>query len=545
MANDMHLAHNLPPIWYECHQVIPGDLDVYGFTFIGTPIVIAGHNRYCAWGFTNVGADVTDYFYYKDSNDGKSYWNATSGSWQEYKFISERIKIKQLLGTSTKTIHIKLTGDNSPIITPDVHEEDYKIPVAMKWTGSEPTFEIKAIWAFNHMKNLGDFIQAQNDTWFCPGQNVIFADIYGNIALRPVAHYPIRAPGYWGRIPENGSAGEGEWLGYIPYDELPVSANPPQGYLASANQKTAGPNYPYFLGSFFDVPYRGQRINEILANAPDGSVTVKLMEKWQADNVDNSAKSFVPVILGIDPTKAGEQQEQVQAVQSKLASWNFTMLRDWVEPTIYHFWLDIFLENTFKDEWALLGLDDDIDYPQLHVLEQLVANNASVRWFDDNTTSQPETLEYIALKSLLDALEEMKEEFGTSNIGKWIWGNYHRLYVDHLAGLDALSANSDGYPWDGSGCTLNAAYGGEREDYGVRHGPSERFVVDFERLANNESYVAWSCLPGGQRGWALSKHYKDQLEDLWLQYKYHECLFYGTADVFPAAQIESKLILKQ
>jgi penicillin amidase len=543
MANDMHLAHSLPPIWYECHQVILGtDFNVYGFTFVGTPVVIAGHNQFCAWGFTNVGADVTDYYYYKESSDGKSFWNATSNAWQEYKIINEKIKVKGVFGTSTKTLRIKTTGDG-PIITPDVHEEDYDWPVAMKWTGSEPTFEIKTVYLFNRMKNLDDFIQAQNNTWFCPGQNTIFADIYGNIALRPVAHYPIRAPGYWGRIPVNGSAGEGQWLGYIPYNALPVSANPPQGYLASTNQKTAGPDYPYFLGSFFDVPYRAQRINELLANAQDGTVTVELMKKWQADNIDNSAKFFVPLILGIDSEQAGNQQARVQDVQNKLSSWNYTMLRDWVEPTIYRFWLCEFRENTFKDEWELVGLADDMDYPQFHVLEYFVANNATVRWFDDNTTSQVESIMDIALQSLLDAFEEIEEELGTSNIEKWVWGDFHRLYVDHTAGLDALSANSDGYPWDGSDHTLNAAYGGERGDYGVRSGPSERFVVDLRPSVADETHAS-SCLPGGQRGWSLSKHYKDQLEELWLQYKYHDSLFYGTVEAFPAAQIESTLILK-
>ncbi|MHA2497151.1 MAG: penicillin acylase family protein [Candidatus Hodarchaeales archaeon] len=544
MANDMHLAHNLPPIWYECHQVILGtDFNVYGFTFIGIPAAVAGHNRYCSWGFTNVGADVTDYYYYRESTDGTSYWNATSGTWQEYEIITEEIKVKEVLGTSTKTIHIKKTGDG-PIITPEVHEEDYTVPVAMKWAGSGPTFEMKTVYLFNRMKNLTDFIEAQRDTWFCPGQNTIFADVWGNIAIRPVAHYPIRAPGDWGRVPVNGSAGEGRWLGYIPYDDLPVSANPPQGYLASANQKTAGPDYPYFMGSFFDMPYRGQRINEILANAPDGSVTVDFMKKAQADNVDNSAKSFVPIILAIDPTKAGDQQSKVQAVQTLLQAWNYTMLREWVEPTIYHFWLDIFQENTFNDEWTLVGLESDNgNYPQLHVLEELVTKNATVRWFDDNSTTQVETIEDIALQSLLDAFEEMEEQFETSNIEKWIWGEYNLLHVDHLAGIDALSANSDGYSWDGSDRTLNAAFGGERDDYAVKHGPSERFVVDLNPSVANDTH-AWSCLPGGQRGWALSKHYKDQLEELWLQYKYHDSLFYGTAEAFPAAQIESTLILK-
>ncbi|MFX0197468.1 MAG: penicillin acylase family protein [Candidatus Hodarchaeota archaeon] len=562
LANDMHLSHSLPPIWYEIHQVSSDSgLNVYGFSFIGAPFVIAGHNEYCAWGYTNVGADVTDFYYYKlNPNNPDQYWSASKGDWEFFTIVEEKIPVKD---AEDYTLNIRYT-EHGPIISEDVHREnqyatllpEYTL-VAMRWTGHDtPDPLMRAVYNFNHMHNLTEFVQAGID-WWVPAQNTVFADIYGNIAIRPVGRYPIRPPGYWGRVPHNGSAGENEWLGFIPYDEIPVSANPPQHYLASANQKTAGPEYAYFFGSFFANGYRARRINELLqtgGTGPNDKITFQDMQRFQTDNIDTAALAFKPHILSITPTT----DPQVQAALEYIAPWNGSMLKDLVAPTIWREWLDHFMYNTFDDEYMAanaIGLPP----PQWTVLENFTLYNQSVAWFDDiSTSNRVEIIKDIILKSMKDTIKQLTEEFG-SDMKKWLWGDYHKLHVDHLAGRDLFGPLSAlPFRYDGDANTLNAA-GGSKKTFAnvtyreVHSGPSERFVVDLGKLRKNTlekgSYpnVAESVIPGGQRGWALSRHYKDQLETLYVVYEYHPSWFYATASAFHdlnPTEIESTFILK-
>ena len=181
LANDMHLAHSLPPIWYEIHQVSSDSgLNVYGFSFIGAPTVLAGHNEFCAWGYTNVGADVTDFYYYKlNPNNLDQYWSINKGDWEFFTEVEEQIPVKD---AEDYTLTIRYT-EHGPIISEDVHGEsqyatllpDYT-PVAMRWTGHDtPDPSIRAVYNFNHMYNLTEFIQAGVD-WWVPVQNTVFAD---------------------------------------------------------------------------------------------------------------------------------------------------------------------------------------------------------------------------------------------------------------------------------------------------------------------------------------------------------------------------------
>ena len=61
LANDPHLAHQNPTIWYEIHLKAPG-IDCYGVSLPGLPGIVIGHNKSIAWGLTNVMADGCDFF---------------------------------------------------------------------------------------------------------------------------------------------------------------------------------------------------------------------------------------------------------------------------------------------------------------------------------------------------------------------------------------------------------------------------------------------------------------------------------------------------
>ena len=198
LANDMHLQLVMPSVWYEIqHASAESNENVYGFSFVGAPGVIAGHNQYASWGYTNVGADVTDYYYYNVSADGTKYLNGTE--WQDFVVINETIPV---MGSPDVEYSIRFTG-HGPIISPGISSHldatDYS-PIAMRWTGLDDLVYGKTDYLFRSVFNirrshtLNDFIEAQKD-WGIPGQNLAIATSDGHIAIRPVAHYPIRPQG--------------------------------------------------------------------------------------------------------------------------------------------------------------------------------------------------------------------------------------------------------------------------------------------------------------------------------------------------------------
>lgn len=537
LANDMHLSHSHPPIWYEIqHCSKESGINNYGFSFIGGPGIIAGHNQYAAWAFTNVGADVTDYYYYKTDESGKKYWNSSIDNWQDFTIIPEKIPVR---GKEDYSFNLTLTG-HGPVLSPQVHRfeeipEKY-VPVAMRWVGHDdfmrgtPDTLFEAAMNYRESKTLADFIEA-GKKWIIPGQNFAIATSEGDIAIRPVAKYPIRPEGFWGRIPSNGSAGENEWLGYIPYEELAVCENPDQHFLTSTNQKTTGPDYKYFMGSFFDPGYRSRRITELIQEKIDTNSKISLedMQRFQGDNVDLRVEAFKHVWFNII-----RDDVKITAALEVLNTWGGDsyelgdMNKDLAAPTIFSVWYDYFERNTFDDDFEDLKYSH---YPQENIFENLTYYNQSVKWFDNiSTNNKIESIEEIAYISLNNAIDFLTEYYNTADMSKWIYGKYHTLNIDHLTGFDSLSTQN--IPWSGSTFSLNAASGPR-----VGAGPSERVAYDLDPSKANETH-AWSSIPGGQSGNPFSRHYRDQLMELYTmhgedgRYGYHPAYFYQSAEEF-------------
>jgi penicillin amidase len=548
----MHLPLTQPSIWYEMqHASTESGINVYGFSFIGSSGIVAGHSNHAAWGFTNVGADVTDYYYYntRPQNGEEQYLNGTE--WHSFEIISEKIPVK---GKDDYSFDIKFTG-HGPVLSYDTGLSHSTI--AVRWTGhddlmyGEPDYILKTVQGYWLATSLNDFVEAQRE-WDIPGQNLVIATTDGHISMRPFAHYPIRPKGNWGRVPVNGSDPTNDWLGYIPYDDLPECHDPPQHFLTSTNQKTTGPDYPFFLGSFYDPGYRNRRITDLI-QSKSSLISIEDLQRFQSDNVDTRAHAFRSVWEAIDP----QGNQTLIGALDYLDSWGNEeqyefgeMDRSLIAPTIFSVWMDYFLDNTFKDEYA--GAKVKI-YPQWNNVENMTLYNQSVNWFDDiSTSSVTESIEDIAYRALAEAVNFLAstEGLSTPNMDEWFWGSYHTLNINHLAELAPF--NSGPYPWDGSGYTLNAA-GGRR----VTSGPSERAVYSLDP-ADSLTPHAWIALPGGENGNPLSKHYRDQLETLYInrsndRYGYHIAHYYQNSDTFIAVAnanasddfyIESTLIIK-
>ncbi len=549
LCNDMHLGHDLPGIWYEAHliNIDPlSDFNVYGFFLAGVPFPIVGHNAYVGWGMTNTGFDVLDWYYYKGINE-THYWY--KGEPKEYTLLEFEIPIKNKeaeIFTVKNTVH-------GPVLTEYVVDRvntgvaaDYLNDViACKWISHNVTYETRAIYGWSHSKNRDDFNEASN-YFGTPAQNIVYADIHGEIGIRPTGKVPIRddsnIPSWHfgnGSLPYNGSEGNGEWIGYVPFDFLPVSENPNQDYLVSANQVSAGSDYQYHLQHplAIDNGYRSRRLNDIISAKDD--FTVEDMKNVQLDvysiKAGNLTQYLIDAILTIS-----FRTDLMQDVIDVLNDWDYQMDKEEAAPTIFYVWIEIFQEDTFTDEMHNMGSPRIPDHA---ILEYLTRTNASSTWFDDINTPEIETRDDIIKSSFMKALVGLEDFFGTEDITQWKWGIINTKYIPHITDLEPLAYGPVGV--NGTEDTVNPVY---RKSIWKNNnvtvslgsgGASERMIIDFNNLNNSVSII-----PSGQRNVSTSKHYVDQLE-MYLRGEYHTQYFAADSiEKFQDEWIESTILFK-
>ncbi|MFW9997604.1 MAG: penicillin acylase family protein, partial [Candidatus Odinarchaeota archaeon] len=537
LCNDMHLSIELPSIWYEAHLCAPNDdLNIFGYTLTGTPVVIVGFNTHVAWGFTNVGHDGVDWYEYVWNAGKTQYWSDDENKWKSPLIETVKIPVK---GQADHEAEIWYTEDGV-ILTEDTDGE----LIAMRWVATvEPTYEILAMAKANKAHNWAEFNESMQ-YFKDPGQNVVFADDSGNIALRPTGRFIMRTfdEADVGRFVQNGSASYDKSWKYIPYSELPYALNPDQNYLASANQKSAGPDYPYYISSTQSEPYRARAINRLLSEAPDGSIDVEFMMDAQCGGgindggiLDTRAEAFTPFIVDAvsqsEEATTGKYKDALDALDAwQKSDDKFRMKKELVGPTLYYEAMNWVEYYTWIDEWAEAGFSKD--FPQDNLLEYLVKMVPDSVWFDNvSTTGVVEFRDDILVIAFKKAVDKLEDEFG-SDVSAWEWGKYHQMDYRHLTRISALGRGQ--HPHDGSTYTLLAAGGRV-----VRGGPSERMIVDFSNKSNS-----WSVLPTGASGIPTSPHYDDQIA-LWLGKEYHPMFVtYDKAGDFPKDYLEAKLILK-
>ena len=375
----------------------------------------------------------------------------------------------------------------------------------------------------------------------------MYADIYGNIGIRPTGKVPIRDDSGIptthagnGSMPYNGSAGQGEWIGYVSFDDLPHSENPDQNYLVSANQIVAGPEYlqDHSLQSGYANGYRARRIHSLLADKE--KLSVEDMQAIQLDVYSTKAGNMTPHLLDVLDQTDDLTELEISA-QSLLESWDHIMDTETVAGTIFKAWMEIYRDLIFRDELEYWDLEGFGGFISDALVEYLTNDDASAEWFDDISTSIVETRDDIILEAFQVAIDELTTYFLSEEPSDWIWGSIHQNQFEHLAGLAAFRAGPFEAP--GTSHTVNPSYGsiwrnGEIQMVTNRGGASERMVLDFSNLGNSVSVV-----PSGQRGVPGSKHYIDQLI-MFNDGLYHTNYFGITkSEDFTAAWIDSTIII--
>jgi penicillin G amidase len=517
LANDPHLSLQMPSLWYEIQLVTPSYL-VYGASLAGVPVVLIGRNEHIAWGLTNVGIGVSDFYVEKTNpTNPNEYW--FQGSWRKMSEVPVEIAVK---GESSVKASIFLTV-HGPVLTRE------GLVVTMRWTGFDQVTEANAILGVDKASNYAEFMNAIR-LWSVPPQNFMYSDDQGSIAVTAAGKYPTRdlhlPDGADLRVVGSRSflngTGDYEWTGSIPFEDVPHALNPLQGYLAGPNQMSAGPRYPYLiLSGWWDPAARAHRINDLLRNTD--KLTFEEMQRFQSDIYDYFASLYVPRILKATSESPPANQITQQAIQY-LGDWDFQMQKDEVAPTIWPYWLSAFYNATIRPAYENAGLRlSNIIYPTPETLWLLALNDPSSKWFGGD-------FERIATTALETAVQALMQKLG-SDISSWSWGKVHVLYIRHLSGLAALSKGP--FPEDGDAWTLMAAPH-IHSDFTINTyssaGPSWRIISD---LATGGSSIG--VYTGGQSGNIASTHYSDMFQ-LWTEYKYHVLLHPETAESFPADQ---------
>ena len=517
LANDPHLAIQMPSIWYEvglhCDPVGPDcRYDVGGFSFAGDPGVIIGHNNDIAWGLTNVGPDVQDLYIEKINPDNPNQYEV-NGKWVDMTVVDETIKVA---GGDPVDLKVRYTR-HGPIVSDTYGKlEDFTkkagidLPahyaLALQWTALQPSQVFSSVLAYDRAQTWDDFRTALKD-FAVPSQNFIFADTKGDIGYQMPGLVPIRAKGD-GWLPVPGWTDEYAWTGYIPFDQLPNALNPAQGFIVTANNPVVGKDYPYFISRDWDYGFRAARITQLVEAKP--KLGVQDLQAIQGDDYDAAAAITLPYL-----TKLSFSGTQAYAV-SLMKNWDMQDRMESAPAAIFNlFWRDLILK-TFSDDLPDGPLPDG---SRAFVVFQSLLQEPNSPWWDDRSTPAVETRDDILKAALAQAINDGAAAMG-SDLGRWQWGDIHQAVFQNQSlgksGVGPIESLLNRGPYAVSGGTsiVNATAWKVAEGFEVTSLPSMRIVNDLSNWDNTQ----WINTTG-QSGHTYSPNYVE-MADLWRNIQY-------------------------
>jgi penicillin amidase len=505
LANDMHLELKLPSIWYLCHLVANDGFAVTGTGIPGMPGILVGHNARIAWGATLGFCDQQDL--YVERVRGKE-WEF-KGAWRPMKEHREEIRVSD--GSThvemvLETEHGPLVGSALPggTITGDGEA------LALCSVALRPGKTVQGFLGLDRAKDWPSFCEAVRSIG-SPDLNLVYADVDGNFGYHLSGEIPIRAKGD-GRVPVPGWSGDHEWTGFVPGDEMPQALNPKDGFVVTANNRVAPPEFSYHLGSAWMNGYRAQRITERLRALDKVGPTE--CRDMQMDVHSLAGEQLVARLAAFEP-----KSDDARLAMRLLRAWNCELSTDSVGGAVFvvlsarlvHGVLDPLGEELKQ---AVLGVGAN---PVINPLtewmgkayETLLAllDQPRSEWFA-HAGGREAAIE----KALVETVAVLREKCGRNPDG-WQWGKMHRVYWQHAFtrnGVLSLLFDRGPYPIGGDTDTPHQTAYLPHEPYdNLSYAPSYRQIVDLAQL--DRSLV---MIPGGQSGHLGSPHY-DDLIPLW------------------------------
>ena len=498
LAGDPHLPQTIPSIWYQAALAAPG-LAVTGVTVPGLPGVLIGHNSHIAWSLTDTQNQATLFYTEQTSarRPGEYFWR---GAWHPMRQVRYTIPVR---GGAPVRLTVDLTV-HGPVLTRAGQT------TSVDWMGNIPSPDVAALLAVNKAQDFAQF-RAALAGWRAPTQNFVYADDRGNIGAISAGYYPILRHGDpWLPLPGTGAD---DVAGVIPYRAVPQVYNPPGHAVVTANQRPAGPSYPYYLGTtadFFDPGYRAGQIGALLRGksrlVPGAFATIQL------NVTDALARRIVPRLLAALHGQHLSAPERSAA--GLLAGWDGSMTTASAAAALWWTFWDDYLAAVFGPWWRAAKVPVHLDRPGLAVsAQQFSLDQVLEAW----TVADPANRAFTAPGGPHRTADEvMRLAFGAAvahlaarlggTPGTWAWGRLHtRRFpsVTQAPGLGYGPRASGGDAW-----TINAADGGLES----HSGPSWRMIVAW---TGRGSATAEGVYPGGQSENPASGWYSDQMADWW------------------------------
>lgn len=519
LANDTHLANQIPSIWYEnglhcASEAADCPFQVVGFSFPGTPGVIVGHNAHHAWGVTTEDADTQDLFIER-LNPADSGQYEVDGDWIDFETRTETIRVA---GGDDVTFEA-MSSRHGPVISETFLDDDpfdgsftVEVPdeyvVALAWKSLEPSTLVEAIIGIDAATSYQEFRDA-TALWDIAAQNLVYADVEGNIAYQSTGAIPVRASGD-GQYPVPGWTSEYDWIGTVPFEEMPSLFNPGRGFIESANQPILRAGSLPYIGSDGAYGYRASRIEELIRSG--NGHTLASMQAMQFDTRDGGAELIVPFLLQLDP----ESDQKMADTQRRINEWStgseaFQVAGDSSGAALYEaVWRQI-LAATFHDD-----LPEDY-WPTggsrwFEVIRNMLDDPHDPFW-DVKSTAEVETRDDILREAMAEARRELSTLLGSDADG-WSWGGLHIAHFQNqslgksgIAPLEWLLNRTAPPRVRGSSSLVNAVGWNPAESYEVDWVPSERMVVDLSDL-DASTFIHTT----GQSGHAFAENYASMIE---------------------------------
>ena len=496
LSSDPHLGLNLPSLWYEMQITTPTH-STYGASFPGSPAVIIGFNDSLAWGVTNAGRDVFDYYEvkFKDSTQNEYWFN---GAWKATTKRTEVIKVKDSLDVVED---IAMTHWGPTMF--DAHYQNTQSngrSLAVQWTAHRISTGVETFYLLNRAKNYDDYLHAIS-LWTCPGQNFVLATKSGDIAIKQQGSFVAR----WERQGDFIMPGEDssfQWQGIIPGNENPMIKNPERGFVSSANQKSTDASYPYYLGAASALPlYRGISVNMHLNKM--SQITAEDMQALQTDNYNVFAATARPALMKY--IQVDKLSNDAKRMVAEMTNWDLYNNVNAKGITCFKIIWDSVEQAVWGDE--LGGSAIPLLKPEAYVLLDQMLKDTNWSIADDirtkNIVEDLKTQVTLGVEKATEKLLSLEKE------NKLEWSLFKATRVMHLTKTPALSRMN--LPIGGGVNIINATT--------ENHGPSWRMVVHL-----TDEIEAYGLYPGGQSGNPGSPYY-DTFVNYWAEGKYYRLLF--------------------
>ncbi|MCC7372921.1 MAG: penicillin acylase family protein [Chloroflexi bacterium] len=501
LAGDPHRAIDVPNVYYQ-HHIAGPEFDAIGYAFVGVPgITHFGHNQHVAWGVTTATSDQQDLYVEKFAPGDPARYQY-QGEWRRADRRTETIEVR---GEAPVEIDITTTH-HGPVIVGDPASGTALAARALAVI--EPNRSFESILPMLRATSVAELEEAKRP-WVDPDNNFVMADTSGNIGYLTRGQVPVRsAANHW--LPVPGWTGEHEWQGIIPFEEMPRARNPEQGFIATANQRIVGTDYPHHISNDWSPPHRAMRVNARLREMP--AATIAEMAAVHADKVSIPSAAFVDLARRLEPADASSA-----AARDRLLTWDGDMLPDGVAPTIYAVWREQITQAILAgpDFRPLVDASRKWDPLPTQVMPpaQRLRNVFFGLLLQGDTSVLPpgDTWETLGARALAATVAQLTERLGADQDG-WRWQEIHRTRLRHpLSGVfpqyaDLLDPPSVGVGGDGDTPQNGTHACSDGVDFTVTVSSVTRYAFDLADWDNS----GWTS-PIGGTGHPASPHYADQV----------------------------------